>query len=262
MAGATPVRQGDFSTLAENYSRYRPSYAPSVLSALLGLFPTLDIDVADVGAGTGIWSRMIAGRGVRSVVAVEPDDGMRSCGIRDSSGTAVRWRKGHGEATGLPDHCVDLLCMASSFHWVDTAAGLAEFRRVLRPEGRFVALWNPRHIEANPLLVEIEGYLKELAPELVRVSSGRSGITERLGSILRMTDGYDDLVYLEGEHRVRQSPEQYLGAWKSVNDIQAQLGPERFARFLDRVQERIAGLDYIETTYMTRAWTVRRMDAP
>jgi ubiquinone/menaquinone biosynthesis C-methylase UbiE len=262
MTAATPVRHGDFSTLAESYSRYRPGYAPSVLSALLGLFPTLDIDVADVGAGTGIWSRMIAGRGVRSVVAVEPDDAMRSCGIRDSAGTAVTWRKGGGEATGLPDRSVDWLSMASSFHWVDTAAGLAEFRRVLRPEGRFVALWNPRHIEANPLLVEIEGYLREFAPDLVRVSSGRSGITERLGGILRKAEGYDDLVYLEGEHQVRQSPEQYLGAWKSVNDIQSQLGPQRFARFLDRVQKRTAGLDYIETTYLTRAWTVRRTDAP
>ena len=32
----------------------------------------------------------------------------------------------------------------------------SEFSRVLKPDGCFVALWNPRLIEANPLLVEIE----------------------------------------------------------------------------------------------------------
>jgi len=254
----TAIGQGDFAHLADDYSLYRPGYCPSVLAALLGLFPSRDIDAADVGAGTGIWTRMVAAAGLRSVVAVEPDDSMRANGQRDSVGTGIVWRKGDGAATGLAGASVDWLSMASSFHWVETQGGLAEFARVLRPLGRFIALWNPRRVEANPLLVEIESYLTELCPELTRVSSGRSGVTATLAEVLRAHPFYDDVLYLEGEHVARQTPEHYLGAWRSVNDVQSQLGPERFARFLDRVAERIQELDFIETTYQTRAWTARR----
>jgi hypothetical protein len=49
--------------------------------------------------------------------------------------------------------------MASSFHWADFELATKEFSRVLRKGGRFCALWNPRLIEVNPMLVEIEMYL-------------------------------------------------------------------------------------------------------
>lgn len=254
----TALRPGDFNALADDYSRFRPGYSPSVLDALLGLFPTRAIDVADVGAGTGIWTRMMASAGVRSVTAVEPSEEMRRCGVRDSGDLPIQWRAGSGEATGLAESSADLLSMASSFHWVDTQRGLAEFARVLRPGGRFVALWNPRRITGNPLLEDIEAQLVRLKPDLKRVSSGRSGITERLSDILRTAPDYEDVLYLEGEHTVTLSREHYLGAWRSVNDIQAQLGPQLFQAFLDYVAERIADVAVVESVYTTRAWTARR----
>ena len=149
--------------------------------------------------------------------------------------------------------------MASSFHWVDTEKGLAEFARVLRPDGRFIALWNPRRIEANPLLMEIEEHLRSLAPEMERVSSGRSGIAERMSEILRAAPGFDDVISMEGAHVASLTPDQYLGVWRSVNDVQHQLGPQRFNQFLDWVAKRIQGMDSITTTYLTRAWTARKV---
>ena len=136
--------------------------------------------------------------------------------------------------------------------------GLAEFHRILRPEGRFVALWSPRLIEANPLLVEIEAEITRLAPEVKRVSSGNSGITGTLTERLWASRQFDDVVYLEGRHTVDQTPEQYLGVWNSVNDVRHQLGPDRWAAFMAFVEARIAGLDVITTTYRTRAWSARR----
>ena len=61
--------------------------------------------------------------------------------------------------------------MASSFHWPDFDAVVHALSRVLRPGGVFMALWNTRCHESNPLLVEIEDYLYALVPELKRVSS-------------------------------------------------------------------------------------------
>jgi SAM-dependent methyltransferase len=202
---------------------------------------------------------MLAARGLHSVVAVEPNDDMRAQGIETSRGTDIVWRKGSAEATGLPDGSADLVSMASSLHWADFDNACDEFHRILRPGGVFAALWNPRFIEANPLLVEIEAQIAQLKPDVQRVSSGRSGIAERLTDMLSAKPQFAGVLYLEGRHSLYQTPEQYLGAWRSVNDLQVQLGPELFGKFLDIAEQRIAGLTAIETTYITRAWVARRV---
>ena len=83
---STTVKHGDISALAENYSKHRAGYSESVLSSILGLAgkPVSELDFVDVGAGTGIWTRMVAGRNCRSATAVEPNDEMRCYGIADS----------------------------------------------------------------------------------------------------------------------------------------------------------------------------------
>jgi len=148
--------------------------------------------------------------------------------------------------------------MASSFHWANFDVALREFHRVLRPGGRFTALWNPRLIEVNPLLVEIEAQLDTFRPNIKRISSGRSGITETLTQQLSLSPYFEDVVYLEGRHVIKMTQERYLGAWRSVNDLRVQLGPDSFKAFLDIVEKKIAGLNFIEATYLTRAWSARR----
>ena len=259
---AQTLKAGDFTGLAKDYSQHRSDYCPSVLNALLGLLqkPTVEVDFVDVGAGTGIWTRMVHGKDVNSATAVEPNDDMRANGLTDSAGTGIRWLAGSAEQTGLPDACCDWLSMASSFHWADFNRATQEFHRLLRAGGRFTALWNPRLIEVNPLLVEIEAHLDTLRPNIKRVSSGRSGIAETLTEELGNSPYFDDVVYLEGRHVIAMTPERYLGAWRSVNDLRVQLGPEKFEAFLAFVDQRIAGLDVIEATYLTRAWSARRKD--
>jgi hypothetical protein len=97
-----------------------------------------------------------------------------------------------------------------------------------------------------------------LKPDIKRVSSGRSGLTERLTDLLYNKPLFTDVLYLEGRHTSKQTPAQYLGAWRSVNDLQVQLGPQLFQKFLDYVAERTTGLPSIDTTYLTRAWAARR----
>lgn len=259
MTGQTQ-KAGDFTGLAEDYSRHRPDYCPSVLSALLGLLdkPVGEVDFADVGAGTGIWTRMVTERGVRSARAIEPNRDMRISGKADSAGTQIVWQDGSAEDTGLATGSCDWLSMASSFHWADFEKATIEFHRVLRPGGRFAALWNPRLIEVNPLLVEIEAHLGILRSDIKRVSSGRSGITEMLSEHLWDSQLFEDVVYVEGRHVIAMTPERYMGVWRSVNDLRVQLGPERFDDFLAFVEQRIAGLHVIEATYWTRAWSARR----
>ena len=254
------MQHGDFTGLAADYARYRPGYAWEVGTAILnyvGRDPA-QTDAADIGAGTGIWTRMLAEHGLRSVTAVEPNDDMREQGIAGSRGTNIVWRKGSAEDTGLPARSADLVSMASSLHWADFDRACEEFHRVLRPHGVFAALWNSRLVEENPLLVEIEAQITRLKPDIRRVSSGRSGMADRLTEMLGANPHFADVVKVEGRHTVRQTPAQYMGVWRSVNDLRVQLGEQLFGQFLEETEKRIAGLPAVETTYLTRAWMARR----
>jgi len=54
------------------------------------------------------------------------------------------------------------------------------------------------------------------------------------------------------------SQQRYLGAWKSVNDLQAQLGDSLFIKFLDFVENKISTENTIQATYETVSWSARK----
>lgn len=252
---------GDYTGLAQDYARYRAGYAPVLPAALLGLArgggaAERVLDFVDVGAGTGIWTRMVAGRACRTT-AVEPNEAMLALGRQTSAGLPIEWSQGSAEETGLAADSCDLLTMASSFHWTDFERATAEFCRVLRPGGVFAALWNTRLLEADPLLLEIEAELERMVPRLERVSSGRSAFCEGLTERLLGCGRFADVLYLEGRHVERMTPERYLGIWRSVNDVRVQAGEALFARFLDHVAGKTRQLDFLDATYLTRAWAAR-----
>lgn len=251
---------GDFTGLSDDYSKYRPGYSENVLNAILGLFdkPVSELDFVDVGAGTGIWSRLVTAREPKSAVAIEPNEDMRLQGAEDSRSTPLSWSGGSGEQTGMADHSCDLVTMASSFHWVDAKQGLAEFNRILRPNGWFVALWNPRFLEATPLLLDIEHEARRRAGDPTRVSSGLSGRAAGMSELLANSGEFDDVVFLESRHVKRFTPDEYIGVWRSVNDWRIKLGPDGFESFINYVWGQVKDLDVIEASYLTRAWAAKR----
>lgn len=127
-----------FDGLAELYDLYRPSYPPSAIAAVLadlGAAP----DVVDVGAGTGISTRLLAATGARTI-AVEPNDEMRAVALA----RGLDARAGSAYATGLQSHSADLVTAFQAFHWFENAAALDEFGRILRVPGRLALVWNER----------------------------------------------------------------------------------------------------------------------
>jgi hypothetical protein len=55
------------------------------------------------------------------------------------------------------------------------------------------------------------------------------------------------------------SKERYMNAWRSVNDIQAQAGSERFEKILKKIEEKISLLEYLDVPYKMRSWTVKKV---
>ena len=145
-----------FSDRVEDYVRHRPGY-PSALMAWLrdamGVAATWR--VADIGAGTGISSRMWLDAG-HAVIGIEPNQAMRRAAqAAFQSSPDIAWVDGTAEKTGLADASVDLLSAAQAFHWFDPEPTHREWSRILRPGGLAVVYWNSRVAQGDPFL---EGY--------------------------------------------------------------------------------------------------------
>ncbi|GHF31319.1 SAM-dependent methyltransferase [Deinococcus metalli] len=129
---------------ADVYAAARPGY-PAALGQWLRAAGLLDAPVADIGAGTGLFTRLLLDHGAH-VVAVEPNPEMRAqlgTALADAvPGGRLTVQDGTSEATGLPDALVGLITAAQAAHWFDPAPTVQEFRRVLRPGGRVLLVWN------------------------------------------------------------------------------------------------------------------------
>lgn len=132
-----------FTGKAGIYARFRPSYPEALLNYLYGEAGfTQASEIADIGAGTGIFSRLLLARGSK-VCCVEPNDEMRAQLEASLRGIPnARVIAAPAEATTLPNAGVDFITAAQAFHWFDRAAFRAEARRILRPGGKVALVWN------------------------------------------------------------------------------------------------------------------------
>ncbi|WP_127588458.1 class I SAM-dependent methyltransferase [Paenibacillus koleovorans] len=154
-----------FSNRVDNYVKFRPSYPQEAISYLydtVGFRP--ESVIADVGAGTGIFSALLLERG-SAVVAVEPNVAMREAAVERLGGERYSGRyravEGAAETTGLPAASVDFIVCAQAFHWFERTATQAEFRRILKPGGRVALVWNSRLTEGSEFLSEYDRLLQQ-----------------------------------------------------------------------------------------------------
>jgi SAM-dependent methyltransferase len=155
-----------FSDRASDYVKARPSYPSEVLGILRAECALRERSVvADLGSGTGIFTRLLLDSGAR-VHAVEPNDEMRAAAER-ALGSNPRFSsvRGRAEATTLPKASVDLATAAQAFHWFDVEATRHEMYRIVRPGGHVALVWNDRDVTSTPFLRELESLLVAHCPK-------------------------------------------------------------------------------------------------
>ena len=176
-----------FGAVAATYDAARPSYPDALFDAIEELSgrPLRGARVLDVGAGTGIVTRLLRGRGAE-VVAVEPTPGMAEQLHRVLP--EVPLVRADGNRLPFADGSADLVTYGQAFHWTTPEQSVPQARRVLRPGGALAVFWNvkdrtqgwpaeqeQRMIAACP---QYHGYgaVNQSAPELERLGlrSGRS----------------------------------------------------------------------------------------
>jgi SAM-dependent methyltransferase len=158
-----------FSNRVADYVRYRPGYPAALLDLLraeCGLRPGHVI--ADIGSGTGFLSELFLKNGNR-VYGVEPNSEMRQAGgeylASDDGFSSI---EGSAESTTLEDASVDFVTAGQAFHWFEPEKARAEFRRILRPQGWVVAIWNFREME-TPFAKAYEDILVKYGTDYTRV---------------------------------------------------------------------------------------------
>ncbi len=159
-----------FSDRVANYTRFRPGYPEALLPLLLPASQNRDaISIADVGSGTGIFTRLLLQQGC-TVYGVEPNANMRQAAeeylAEYENFVSI---EGDAENTGLADASVDLVTAAQAFHWFNNDASKTEFNRILKPGGKLALIWNQRRME-QPFQQAYEALLRALAPEYGKVN--------------------------------------------------------------------------------------------
>ena len=176
-----------FSARAAEYVLGRPSYPAAAIDALFdGFGDPLALRVVDLGAGTGISSRLLAER-AGTTIAIEPNAAMRESA---APYPRLEWRDARAEATGLADASVDLVTAFQAFHWFNAPKALAEMERILCPGGRAALLYNERD--------ERDAFTAAYG-ELVRTHA-----TDE--SEARRADGRMTFLTYEGWKRIRFAP--------------------------------------------------------
>jgi SAM-dependent methyltransferase len=136
-----------FSNRVDDYVKYRPGYPTEIIDFLQHNYNlTTDKLIADIGAGTGISTALFLNAGYR-VVAVEPNLEMRNKAIELLGALpGFKAQDGTAEATGLDTGSIDAIIAGQAFHWFNAETSRVEFKRILKPDGIAVLIWNERKI--------------------------------------------------------------------------------------------------------------------
>jgi SAM-dependent methyltransferase len=164
-----------FSDRTKDYAAYRPSYPQNVILHLEEkkmLFPNCQI--ADIGAGTGLFSKLLLEKSY-SVTCIEPNIEMAETGKAYlKSFNNVNWIIKGAEETGLQSQSLDTIACAQAFHWFDPILAKNEFKRILKPNGNLILIWNSRKSENDDFMHSYKEIAKRYGKEYSKIQESQS----------------------------------------------------------------------------------------
>lgn len=133
-----------FTTKVSDYAISRPSYAAEAIDRILSKMLKEGDLIADVGSGTGIFSKEFLVHGYE-VFGIEPNDAMRLEAEKVyGKNKLFHSVSATAERTGLPSGSISLVTAASAFHWFDIPQFYEECKRILKPDGIVCIIANAR----------------------------------------------------------------------------------------------------------------------
>lgn len=165
------MNEEKFTGKAKTYASSRPSYPDKLIELLYRGYITPDSIVADVGSGTGIFSKLLLERG-STVYCVEPNEEMQKVAEKYLS----RYEKctfvsANAESTSLPDKSVDFITAAQSFHWFDREKFASECKRICKGKPIAALIWNSYDLSAD-VVKELERINAQCCPDFKGFAGG------------------------------------------------------------------------------------------
>ena len=131
-----------FNNKAKDYVKFRPTYPNEFINYLVKDLKIKDKVIADIGFGTGKLTELII-NDCKTIYAVEPNKDMRVAAEKIlNKHKTFHSVNGSAENTTLKDNSIDLIIVAQAFHWFDAKKARIEFKRILKPKGIVVLVWN------------------------------------------------------------------------------------------------------------------------
>lgn len=224
-----------FSGKAEIYKKFRPSYSQELIDYLCSELGFCSKSaVADIGSGTGIFSRLLLELG-STVYGVEPNEDMRAIAEKDfcsSNNFNFISINATAENTGLKEKSIDFVTTAQAFHWFDIPQFKKECKRILKNNAKVALILNTRDNTSEIMQLDYTAR-KKYAVDLMRLDA--KYISDNLGNFF--LDGkYEELTFkndlfldrdsyigmtLSRSYSPRESlnPNLYYGLIKELNRI-------------------------------------------
>ena len=168
-----------FSNRVENYVKYRPHYPPEIIVFLKKENILSDNSIiADIGSGTGISSELFLKNG-NKVYGVEPNNEMRKAAEKlfTDKPNFVSINAA-AENTSLENESMDIVLAGQAFHWFDKDKTKTEFRRILKPGGTVILMWNVKKYDNSSLMKEYEALLNKYGTDYKEVKHENTGENE------------------------------------------------------------------------------------
>lgn len=217
-----------FDGKGEIYAKARPKYSTKLLDYMKNTLNIPEGSVfADIGSGTGIFTEQLLNCGYY-VYAVEPNADM--CKIAEeklSEYEGFTSVKGTDSNTNLPDESVDVITAAQAFHWFDAEAFKKECKRILKPNGKVVIVYNSRDEGAAPTkaLAELR---RKYAPDFNGFSNGISD--EKCRAFF---DGNCEIF--RADNNQNYDKQRYINRVLS-SSYSLREGDERYAEYLEEIE--------------------------
>jgi len=158
-------KEGFNEATANAYDTVRPSYPASTVQYIKNVISSNNtsspLRVLELGAGTGKFTRSFFGdsdgteKERMHYISTEPSDGFRDVLAKSAPTGVSHVMAATGDSIGVPSGSLDAVIVAQAFHWMASTDTIKEVRRVLKPGGAFIMVWNSLDVNI-PWIHELE----------------------------------------------------------------------------------------------------------
>ncbi|MFA1624901.1 class I SAM-dependent methyltransferase [Rhizobium mongolense] len=238
-------RKDYLGTVADLYEQNRPRYPPDVVTTILLSLQEdpIDATIADVGCGTGIFTRQLARHVEHScrVVGVEPNTSMREqARVATAAGSGIEYKAGTAEHMPFHDGECLVITAATAASWFDRPRFYHEVVRVIRPNGVLALVQNRRAFWASESLAALESLLEEATPSYRRgthydPAGGFRGVD--YASELAASPEFGPVIGRTWEWKQKMSASQFIGLCLSLSVAQEGIRGIGQRAFMDKLDE-------------------------